>query len=804
MQSSRPTDRCFLAILLLFLFTMSACSDGKIAVRQAQIAQSWQSSVYTGNEDYCFMMRPRSLGDWNYFHSGEEPDASGYQWLLIKLTKPARLVAVTVFARPGELKRRAVGTEVLLLGEQVPNGLLQPEANSRCLASLAGLSADGATNGIFQCGRVRADDAESAKLDFACHQTDCARLTRFILLRRLVRDQADKIFNFVGLEIEESQSSEFLTCEMRSGKVGDCTRNGLYQQRAGRASQLVKACLPCQLTVQDEVPSCQLMQPGSQDVQDLRVLPVSRPQSEFLFMLSECPQCGLRCSYRCSGQPGALRSISDTILFHEPPKAVKLLFRDTNPEAEQLPRSQYWPADQLRTIVFFTESAFPKPEHSCLLTGPCLASGTELIPTKSEILSSAPSSNGIPTFSLLSKYRLFANKSISRCSIRCYSRSQGSPGTQQPEMKEAQLPQLVYECNTVFHVPTRERWIEGAVLDLKVDSSKNNPVPTLHTCSLRTVYGFIALNPISTTLKTSTYRLNATRSWGTHVAIVCQVNQSGVHVQSNVQHPLPDVLYKAETEISSCMVDQASIRVTVVTTGGIPPPNSVLCGVGKDAQSVRSSRTNASSLEISSLNSLTWSFDPMPLPAKALDRKILCTVYQADQTRFESEHSALFETGTASACEGGVDLWKIGLTVIAVAVAGPFLLACLRSVLRCSYRKLTQYRRGSWSPSEVPMATYSRGKDCANVDLDGLSADELWGVNSGSGAASTCNTLLNGCDVGRRAEPFGNRQEAAATVPDVVYAQVLKVSGDAWQQEEVNKSAASLATEYTEIVKSNA
>uniref|UniRef100_A0A1I8IPH0 Protein kinase domain-containing protein n=1 Tax=Macrostomum lignano TaxID=282301 RepID=A0A1I8IPH0_9PLAT len=574
-QHSAKLDKCF-----------CRRDYGKIAVRQAQIAQSWQSSVYTGNEDYCFMMRPRSLGDWNYFHSGEEPDASGYQWLLIKLAKPARLVAVTVFARPGELKRRAVGTEVLLLGEQVPNGLLQPEASSHCLASLAGLSADGATNGIFQCGRVRTDDAESAKLDFACHQTDCARLTRFILLRRLVRDQADKIFNFVGLEIEESQSSEFLTCEMRSGKVGDCTRNGLYQQRAGRASQLVKACLPCQLTVQDEVPSCQLTQPGSQDVQDLRVLPVSRPQSGFLFMLSECPQCGLRCSYRCSGQPGALRRISDTILFHEPPKAVKLLFRDTNPEAEQLPRSQYWPADQLRTIVFFTESAFPKPEHSCLLTGPCLASGTELIPTKSEILSSAPSSNGIPTFSLLSKYRLFANKSISRCSIRCYSRSQGSPGTQQPEMKEAQLPQLVYECNTVFHVPTRERWIEGAVLDLKVDSSKNNPVPTLHTCSLRTVYGFIALNPISTTLKTSTYRLNATRSWGTHVAIVCQVNQSGVHVQSNVQHPLPDVLYTAETEISSCMVDQASIRVTVVTTGGIPPPNSVLCGVGKDAQSV--------------------------------------------------------------------------------------------------------------------------------------------------------------------------------------------------------------------------
>uniref|UniRef100_A0A1I8IPN1 SET domain-containing protein n=1 Tax=Macrostomum lignano TaxID=282301 RepID=A0A1I8IPN1_9PLAT len=316
-QHSAKLDKCF-----------CRRDYGKIAVQQAQIAQSWQSSVYTGNEDYCFMMRPRSLGDWNYFHSGEEPDASGYH--------------------------------------------------------LAGLSADGATNGIFQCGRVRADDAESAKLDFACHQTDCARLTRFILLRRLVRDQADKIFNFVGLEIEESQPSEFLTCEMRSGKVGDCTRNGLYQQRAGRASQLVKACLPCQLTVQDEVPSCQLTQPGSQDVQDLRVLPVSRPQSEFLFMLSECPQCGLRCSYRCSGQPGALRSISDTILFHEPPKAVKLLFRDTNPEAEQLPRSQYWPADQLRTIVFFTESAFPKPEHSCLLTGPCLASGTELIPTKSE------------------------------------------------------------------------------------------------------------------------------------------------------------------------------------------------------------------------------------------------------------------------------------------------------------------------------------------------------------------------------------------------------------------------------------
>uniref|UniRef100_A0A1I8J6T7 MATH domain-containing protein n=1 Tax=Macrostomum lignano TaxID=282301 RepID=A0A1I8J6T7_9PLAT len=142
------------------------------------MANAWQSSVYNHPECDCFIRSMDKPGQWPYFHTSDTPDPSGYQWLLLKLTR---------------ISHRALGIEVLL-SEKKPAGLDEDAPNCTAAAFSHSLS------GFQHCGFTRNDSSKS-------NRTQCCsialQMAQYVLLRKFVANQTDKMMNFVLLEIEK-------------------------------------------------------------------------------------------------------------------------------------------------------------------------------------------------------------------------------------------------------------------------------------------------------------------------------------------------------------------------------------------------------------------------------------------------------------------------------------------------------------------------------------------------------------------------------------------------------------------------
>uniref|UniRef100_A0A1I8J580 Ig-like domain-containing protein n=1 Tax=Macrostomum lignano TaxID=282301 RepID=A0A1I8J580_9PLAT len=139
------------------------------------------------------MDKPRQ---WTYFHTTDTPDPSGYQWLLLKLTRSVPVRSITVYGRQEE-SHRALGIEVLL-SEEKPDGL-----DHNCTADNFSHS----LSGFQHCGFTRNDSSSSLRSHLV-HEVTCSaetdgKMAQYVLLRKFVANQTDKIMNFVLLEIEK-------------------------------------------------------------------------------------------------------------------------------------------------------------------------------------------------------------------------------------------------------------------------------------------------------------------------------------------------------------------------------------------------------------------------------------------------------------------------------------------------------------------------------------------------------------------------------------------------------------------------
>uniref|UniRef100_A0A1I8JA40 Mab-21 domain-containing protein n=1 Tax=Macrostomum lignano TaxID=282301 RepID=A0A1I8JA40_9PLAT len=85
--------------LLCFCYLLRNFAKGEsVRVTDSLVAESWQSSSYADSASYCYASTMRHIGQWDYIHTGESSD-SGFQWLLMRLKRPVRLLSVTLDAR---------------------------------------------------------------------------------------------------------------------------------------------------------------------------------------------------------------------------------------------------------------------------------------------------------------------------------------------------------------------------------------------------------------------------------------------------------------------------------------------------------------------------------------------------------------------------------------------------------------------------------------------------------------------------------------------------------------------------------
>uniref|UniRef100_A0A1I8IDU2 Ig-like domain-containing protein n=1 Tax=Macrostomum lignano TaxID=282301 RepID=A0A1I8IDU2_9PLAT len=120
-----------------------------------------------------------------YFLTSDTPDPSGYQWLLLKLFPEVS---------------QALGIEVLL-SEEKPAGLDEDAPNCTAAAFSHSLS------GFQHCGFTRNDSSSSLRSQ-SVHEVTCSaeadgKMAQYVLLRKFVANQTDKMMNFVLLEIEK-------------------------------------------------------------------------------------------------------------------------------------------------------------------------------------------------------------------------------------------------------------------------------------------------------------------------------------------------------------------------------------------------------------------------------------------------------------------------------------------------------------------------------------------------------------------------------------------------------------------------
>uniref|UniRef100_A0A1I8GAA5 Ig-like domain-containing protein n=1 Tax=Macrostomum lignano TaxID=282301 RepID=A0A1I8GAA5_9PLAT len=186
---------------LLCLAIISYCISNSCAIKvsRAEIANAWQSSVYNHPECDCFIRSMDKPGQWAYFLTSDTPDPSGYQWLLLKLTRSVPVRSITVYGRQ-EVSHRALGIEVLL-SEEKPAGLDEDAPNCTAAAFSHSLS------GFQHCGFTRNDSSSSLRSHLV-HEVTCSaeadgKMAQYVLLRKFVANQTDKMMNFVLLEIEK-------------------------------------------------------------------------------------------------------------------------------------------------------------------------------------------------------------------------------------------------------------------------------------------------------------------------------------------------------------------------------------------------------------------------------------------------------------------------------------------------------------------------------------------------------------------------------------------------------------------------
>uniref|UniRef100_A0A1I8HGA7 Ig-like domain-containing protein n=1 Tax=Macrostomum lignano TaxID=282301 RepID=A0A1I8HGA7_9PLAT len=134
-----------------------------------------------------------------YFLTSDTPDPSGYQWLLLKLFRSVPVRSITVYGRQ-EVSHRALGIEVLL-SEEKPAGLDEDAPN--CTAANFSHS----LSGFQHCGFTRNDSSKSLRSHLV-HEVTCSaeadvKMAQYVLLRKFVANQTDKMMNFVLLEIEK-------------------------------------------------------------------------------------------------------------------------------------------------------------------------------------------------------------------------------------------------------------------------------------------------------------------------------------------------------------------------------------------------------------------------------------------------------------------------------------------------------------------------------------------------------------------------------------------------------------------------
>uniref|UniRef100_A0A1I8J3D1 Ig-like domain-containing protein n=1 Tax=Macrostomum lignano TaxID=282301 RepID=A0A1I8J3D1_9PLAT len=131
-------------------------------------------------------------GQWTYFHTSDTPDPSGYQWLLLKLTEVSQ--CAPSLSMGDRRSHRALGIEVLL-SEEKPAGLDEDAPN--CTADNFSQS----LSGLQHCGFTRNDSNNSHEV--TCSAEADVKMAQYVLLRKFVANQTDKVMNFVLLEIEK-------------------------------------------------------------------------------------------------------------------------------------------------------------------------------------------------------------------------------------------------------------------------------------------------------------------------------------------------------------------------------------------------------------------------------------------------------------------------------------------------------------------------------------------------------------------------------------------------------------------------
>uniref|UniRef100_A0A1I8GC01 Ig-like domain-containing protein n=1 Tax=Macrostomum lignano TaxID=282301 RepID=A0A1I8GC01_9PLAT len=167
---------------LLCLAIISYCISNSCAIKvsRAEIANAWQSSVYNHPECDCFIRSMDKPGQWAYFLTSDTPDPSGYQWLLLKLTRSVPVRSITVYGRQ-EVSHRALGIEVLL-SEEKPAGLDEDAPN---------------------CTAANFQSQSHLVHEVTCSAEADGKMAQYVLLRKFVANQTDKMMNFVLLEIEK-------------------------------------------------------------------------------------------------------------------------------------------------------------------------------------------------------------------------------------------------------------------------------------------------------------------------------------------------------------------------------------------------------------------------------------------------------------------------------------------------------------------------------------------------------------------------------------------------------------------------
>uniref|UniRef100_A0A1I8J6H5 IRS-type PTB domain-containing protein n=1 Tax=Macrostomum lignano TaxID=282301 RepID=A0A1I8J6H5_9PLAT len=322
-----------------------------VNITAKEISDAWQSSAFRQG---CFRDSSARPWQWDYFHSSNTPDASGYQWLLVKLARCVSVRSVIVHRRNVD-KVRAQGIEVLL-GHQMPAGLTESPLD--CIASF-----NHSLTEFYLCGVTGNFGNSNFSYKMTCATRNYSKLPRFVLLRKFVANAADKYMNFVMVELEEDEQDE----AQESGCFREyfCKPEGRKRCSVEQLSKLtqsdkvmVKESLPCKTEKPDSV-NCSI-RTRSGDVIPLRIK-TYRPS--FLILNDttvtwELHGASLQCRHSCTD--GTLAVTSQTLGLRGW-KSIKI------PSSIQLNLgfTKYWVVNSTAVFTFITQGSFPMPVHKC-------------------------------------------------------------------------------------------------------------------------------------------------------------------------------------------------------------------------------------------------------------------------------------------------------------------------------------------------------------------------------------------------------------------------------------------------------